>query len=302
MDNALLASFCQVVTDQKLNVTGVRVETKSGDIAFCDLQPAMRRNIWSCAKTFASLGVGICVDDGLFSLDDKVVHFFPDYAHRAAPGTDAVTIRDLLHMAPGKRVLARPYENIPGADWLDVFLTAPMVAKPNEIFFYSSLYTYMLGRVVEVATGQNMRDFLVSRLFEPMDIANPQWDSCPLGHTICAKHLYLTTEELSRLGRLFLNDGEYKGRRLISHSYLDAMIHDVFTPTAMDTPDPETEAGYGLQLWRGTSPGSYRAYGMGGNFCILLPDKAAAITITADHPGNHHDVYRAAMAHIVSLL
>ena len=294
MDASIFDAFRQAAQQQNLQVLGVRAETTDGETAFYDFAPSVRRNVWSCAKTFTALVVGICVDKGFLAVGDRVLDFFPQYAATAAPGSDIITIRDMLHMAPGKTALCRQLENQPGADFLDHFMAAPMVAAPGEKFFYSSLYTYTLGRIVEKVAGQHFYDFAVANLLAPLGIESPVWKNCPLGHTHCAKELWLTTEELARLGTLFLHDGIYKGRRIVSSAYLHDMICDVFTAPCMDTPDPETQVAYGYQLWRGIRPGLYRAYGRGGNFCIIMPDRGLAVTVTADCSGNDHDIARLA--------
>ena len=36
--------------------------------------------IYSATKTFASIAIGLCIDDGLVSPEDRLLKFFPEYA------------------------------------------------------------------------------------------------------------------------------------------------------------------------------------------------------------------------------
>lgn len=289
--------------EQRLNISGIKVENVKGEAVSHHWCPQIPINMYSCAKTFTSLAIGMCVDDGKLTVEDRTLDFFPEYKEQAAAQSEKVTIRDLLHMASGKLLPHLPsYEEFgTHVDWLEIFFNTPVAKEPGTYFFYSSYCTYVLGRVVEKISGKNLRDFLLPRLFVPLEIFNPQWHVCPLGHTVAAKDLYLSNEQLSRLSITLLNNGVYKGRRIVSETYLKNAISDIIDNKNTGD-DPDSTSGYGYQLWRCAYPGAYRAYGIGGNFGIVIPDKEAVITVTADYKGDHNDILRAVFRDIVPYL
>lgn len=138
-----------------------------------------------------------------------------------------------------------------------------------------------------------LRDYLLERLFGPLNIFNPQWQTCYQGHTVAATGLFLRTEELARLGRLLLQKGEWEGKRIVSASYIDAMATDIISSSQFDNGDPESRQGYGYQVWRCTKPGVYRADGMYGQFSIVMPDKKAVVTVTSHNELRANDIIRA---------
>lgn len=182
------------------------------------------------------------------------------------------------------------------------FFRVPVTRQPGTQFFYSNACCYMLGRTVEKVTGKNVRDFLVPRLFDPLGIENPQWHTDPRGHTLCATQFFLTLDEFSRLGRLLLRNGAWDGKQLVSEEYLKKMATDT-VPSGWDGCDePECLAGYGYQVWLCSAPGTYRADGKYGQFSVLLPEREAAVTVTAHEEQRPYSIVRAVFEDIVPRL
>ncbi len=252
--------------------------------------------LYSASKTFTSVGVGIAIEEGLLSLEDRLLDAFPDDAADAAPGVGDITVRHLLTMTAGSPFTWFEPGQKDGDDWLGAFFQTPLVAEPGTRFEYSNSCTYALGRLIEHHSGLTLRDYLLPRLFGPLGIRNPQWHTCPQGHTIAASELFLTTSELARLGETLLDGGSYRGMRIVPASYVDAM-HADWVDTRLGRGadrdvDPEGEA-YGLQVWRCTVPGAWRADGMYGQFSVVLPDQRACVTVTSHREGNIDDILRA---------
>ena len=144
-------------------------------------------------------------------------------------------------------------------DWAQLFFQVPVTKKPGTFFFYSNACTYMIGRIVEKISGQNVRDFLIPRLFTPLAILNPQWHTCPNGHSLAATGLFLTTDEFSRLGITLLNGGVYNGTRIVSERYLQSAVSDLIDTNYVEL---ESSSGYAYQMWHCSYHGAYRADGM----------------------------------------
>ena len=149
----------------------------------------------------------------------------------------------------------------------------------------------MLSRIIEKVSGHTLRDYLMPRLFDPLDIFNPQWHECPKGHTLGAVGLYLKCEEFSRLGRLMLNKGMWEGQRLVPENYIERAWND--TVEVCGFSDSENNEGYGYQLWRCTVSGAYRVDGKYGQYSIVLPEKQAVVTVISHNENNANDILRA---------
>ncbi|HIR57849.1 MAG TPA: serine hydrolase [Candidatus Gallacutalibacter pullicola] len=298
MEKSILLPFRMTVQEKGLEVYGINVYQKGNGEVSHRFRSDDRENIYSASKTFTSVAVGMCRDDGLLRLEDRVISYFPEYADIASPGTEDITLRDLLHMSSGKEIhrITEPHE-----DWARVFLRLPLDSQPGTKFFYSNACTYMLGRVVEKVSGKNVRDFLMPRLFEPFGFFNPQWHTCPGGHTIAATELYLRTDELAQLGRLLLHKGERDGKRLLSEDYVNLMQTDIVPCDKTTNDDPESCAGYGYQVWKCT-PGCFRADGLYGQFSVVVPELDAVVTVTSHREKNANDILRAIYEDIFPLL
>jgi CubicO group peptidase (beta-lactamase class C family) len=301
---SLLNQFRLTVQERQLGLYGIHVyQEGKGELAHF-WRSDDKVCLYSGSKTFTALAVGICQDEGRLRLGDHVLDFFPEHRSQASPGSEAITIRDLLRMSAGKNtfLFTADEKRWGSEDWAALFFADPQMKPAGTDFYYANACTYMLSRVVEKVSGQLLRDYLVPRLFTPLEIYNPQWHTCPGGHTIGATELFLTNREYARLGRLFLEDGVRGGARLVSSAYLRAAVSDTIDNSGKGHDATEGSAGYGYQIWRCSHPGAYRADGMYGQFCVVFPDRRAVVTVTAHEERNANDILRAIYRDIVPAL
>lgn len=295
---SLLTDFRLSVLEKNLGVYGIHVYQDGKTLAEHRFRSDDKVNLYSASKTFASVGVGIAEDEGLFKLSDSVLDFFPEFKDVASPGTERMTIEHLLQMSSGH--MFDGFSLYKSGDVAELFFGMEMKAAAGSTFYYENLCTYMLGRTVEKVSGQVMLDYLKPRLFTKLGISNPQWHTCPNGHTLCATSLYLTTEELSRIGIALLHHGVYQDQEIVSADYVRRMYSQVVDTSSQE--DDEAKGGYGYQVWKCTPPNSYRADGMYGQMSVVLPDYDAVITVTAHNETNHMDILRAVWQDILSNL
>lgn len=305
LNPSVLDSFRLRVAERALGVYGVHLYVEGQGEIEHRYRADDRVHLWSASKTFAALAVGMCVAEGRFALTDTVLGLFPECAPTAAPGSEAITLRNLLQMTSGKEHAGMFHELdeevVDTTDWAELFFAGEVRTTPGSRFFYSSADTYMLGRAVEQVSGQVLRDYLMPRLFGPLGIRNPSWNTCPRGHSIGGFGLQLRTSELARLGRLLLQEGRWDDQELVPAAYVQAMHTDV-VPTGRHFPDDESDCGYGYQVWRNTVPGTYRADGMYGQFSIVLPEQRAVVTTTSHNEHNANDIIRAVFSDIMPRL
>jgi len=261
-----------------------------------------RRNVHSVAKTFTAVAIGIARDEGALDLDDSVLSHLPEFAPGAATGTDRITVRHLLNMTAGNDYRWDQPDGDHQGDPVRAFFASAMLDTPGKVFRYRGTNSYVLGRIIHRRYGQDLRDFLLPRLFEPLGIANPQWHRCPLGYPLAADGLFLRTSEMARLGETLLEDGVYRDRRIVSADFVGHMANDVVVSLGHYRDDPESLTGYGLQVWRCTRPGTWRMDGLYGQFAIIAPDLGACISLTGHYEGSTGDILRAVWSELMPAL
>ena len=247
----------------------------------------------SVSKTFTATAVGLAIADGKMALTDKVVDFFPDkQPAEVSQNLKDMTVRDLLTMTCGHDV-EPSLRDAAQHDWVTLFLAHPVEHKPGTFYLYNSLGTYVLSAIVQQVTGQKVVDYLTPRLFEPLHISKPRWEESPQGINCGGWGLYLTTEDLAKMGQLLLQKGEWNGKQLIPAEWVAEMskkqVESINPGTRIEQAEErgmtvETSdwmQGYGYQMWR-CRPGRFRADGARGQYIIVVPDKNAVIAITSD--------------------
>jgi CubicO group peptidase (beta-lactamase class C family) len=295
---AALDRFCETADDRRFGIEGVQVVLDDGRWAERRWIDDIRRDVYSVSKTLTSLAIGMVEDDGLLTIDDPVLMHLPDLADTAAPGSEAMTIRHLLGMTAGNEYRwLDPDADHPGDPARD-FLATPLVAEPGTVYHYAGGNSYVLGRIVASVSGLDLRDFLLPRLFGPLDIRNPQWLRCPLGFPLGAIGLQLRTCEIARVAALLLHGGICNGERLVPGDYIARMIAET-TETGRAEPDNRT---YGLHVWLCCRDRAWRMDGIYGQFGIMLPDHHACVSITAHYPGPTTDILDTVWEHIVPAL
>ncbi len=235
----------------------------------------------SVSKSFNATAVGIAIDDGKLSLDEPVLKFFPaDAPAEVSDNLKALTVRDLLTMSGGHDTEPKA---VNGAPSVQQFLAHPFTHKPGTHFQYNSMGSYTLSAIVTKVTGQTTLDYLKPRLFEPLGIKNPQWTSSPEGNSIGGSGLNLCTEDVAKLGQLYLQGGKWNGKQLISQQWVQqASSKQVANEQASHAKiGIDWRQGYGFQFWRCTH-NAFRGDGASGQFVVVIPDKDVVVAITAD--------------------
>ncbi len=233
-------------------------------------------SLYSLSKSFTSTAVGIAIAEGKLSIDDEVLKFFPEDAP-AQPSNNLKSMRvsDLLRMNTGHQTEPPRTNN---ETWVRTFLSHPVPFKPGTHFLYNTSGTYMLSAIVQKATGQTLLDYLRPRLFEPLGIDNPRWETSPQGISFGGSGLHIRTRDIASFGQLYLQKGKWQGRQIVPESWIDAA-------TARQTsngsnPRSDWDQGYGYQFWRCRN-GAYRGDGAFGQYCVVLPEQDAVIVITS---------------------
>ncbi len=235
--------------------------------------------LFSLSKSFTSTAIGIAQKEGLLSIDDQVLSFFPDKAP-SNPGENLkqMRIRDLLKMNTGHNADVTDKMRFDGRSWAEAFLSFPVEHKPGTHFVYNSAATYMLSAILQKVTGETLLQYLTPRLFEPLGITNPTWESNPEGINTGGWGLSIRTEDIANFGQLYLQKGNWNGKQLVPKEWVEEATS--YQTSNGSDPESDWEQGYGYQFWR-CRHNLYRGDGAFGQFCIVMPEQDAILAITS---------------------
>ena len=192
--------------------------------------------VFSVSKSITSLLCGIAVDEGYIkSIDDPVTKYLPELK-RKDPKWERLTIRHLLNMESGldfddeyefnikelKTVNAIARLNY-GHNIMRQIKGLKFRCEPGTEFRYESMTTAILGIVIERATGIHYADYLSEKVWKPL-----QMESVALINIDSHKHhvahafggITCTLKDLAKIGRLYLNNGVWDGKRIVSEEWI----------------------------------------------------------------------------------
>ncbi len=246
----------------------------------------LKHSLYSTSKSFTSTAVGFAVSEGKLKLTDKVVSFFP----HSLPDTVSaylaqLTIKDLLTMSVGMEPDPTAVIPFKTTDWVKAFLATPIKHQPGTVFLYNTMATFMLSAIVQKVTGEKELDYLKPRLFDALGIHGEDWEANLQGINTGGWGLRLKTEDLAKMGQLYLQKGKWKGVALLPASWItEATTFKI--DQAPGAPKSKKDSsdwmqGYCYQFWR-CRHNAVRADGAFGQYIIMMPEQDAVIAITSE--------------------
>jgi D-alanyl-D-alanine carboxypeptidase len=183
---------------------------------------------YSMTKTFTAVAILQLVEQGKLGLDNEIDRYLPDNPY----GGHHITIRQLLVHTSGLpnpiplrwAHLAEEHASFDeGAALAQVMHENPKLAfEPDRKYAYSNIGYWLLGKIVEQATGQSYPDYVRANILGRLGIPVQEMDFVIPDR---ARHAngYLAKYSLMNLLKGFVTDskfwGEYAGKwlRLKSH-------------------------------------------------------------------------------------
>jgi CubicO group peptidase (beta-lactamase class C family) len=272
----------------------------------------------SMSKPITSLAAMMLIDAGQLSLDDPVAKFIPSFADlkvgqeatnaegrpalTLVPADRQVTIRDLLLHTSGmsyeyvadkllKTIYAQAHlfdGTFDNKEFAERIARLPLAAQPGTLWRYGPS-TDVLGRVIEIVSGETLYQFEKQRIFDPLGMTHTKFmPDRPGDHALMAapldsdtllvdmerthrihpewqsggSGLLSTAIDYARFAQMLLNGGELDGRRYLSPAAFKDMITDHIGPGSGVGRDyfyfPGDGFGFGYGLAVRTGPGLAR--------------------------------------------
>lgn len=239
-----------------------------------------RNNIKSIWKSILSITVGICIDKGIIkSIDEPISNYLSEFAQGEHLYHKAITIRHLLTMSSGVYWNKGIHYSCPMMaqmmrtnSWIPHIADIAMNDYPGNKFQYKEWDVILLSAVIGKAAGRTAYELCNEFLYKPLGISSGVWSQSPdnVSYTVMKneENSDLSARDLAKIGLLFLNNGVFQGKRIVSESY----VRQAVSPS-----EASTEYGYLWWLFEG----GYGCRGFGGQEINVYPNEQLVVVIQA---------------------
>jgi CubicO group peptidase (beta-lactamase class C family) len=292
-ERAYKHDYDRIYGEQSRRKSGLNANDATGPYNYYNpwWHPYYRRGelhtLQSVTKTITSIVIGIAVTRGEFpSLDTSVLKYFDTAKIKNVDDRKRrLTLRHLLTMTTGMDWREDLPYNDPNNttavmeasfDWLQVAIDAPMVDEPGTTYRYNSGATQILSHVFTAATGQDIEEYANRHLFTPLGITQFYWKRSPTGLVDTEGGLYLRPRDLARIWYLFLRNGVWEGRTIVSPVWVRESVTPAIAVNARGV-----QYGYKWWLYPYGTEGklAWAGSGFGGQFPIAIPEHDLIVVI-----------------------
>ncbi len=247
--------------------------------------------MYSQTKSFVGVAIGLLLEEGKLTLDDKIVSHFPEKIDREIPRyLGELTVREMLTMTT-----AGTNENwftYGDPDRTHLYMSKNKANHPSgTLWEYDSAGSQVLSSLVEKLSGMSLLEYMKKKLFNRMGtfqtanvLKTPSGDSWGDSAMLC------TTRDMASFGHLCQRYGEWEGEQLMSREYLKEATSRI-VDNCEHTQGGVFNHGYGYQIWR-TEQNGFAFVGMGHQFTVCLPDRDFVFVITSDNQGPLNSAHR----------
>jgi CubicO group peptidase (beta-lactamase class C family) len=229
---------------------------------------------FSMAKSVTSILIGCAIDDGLIqSVDEPITNYIPELKKN---GFDKVSIKHALQMTSGidfNESYYNPFGDAAsfyyGRNLRKQIAKMKLAEEPGKKFAYASGNTQLLGLILERALqNKTVTHYLQEKIWTPLGMEyDASWSidkkKNGLEKTFCC--LNARAHDFSKIGRLYLNKGNWNGQQIVSPSWVEES-------TKSDTTEGSI-ANYQYQWWMPTPGQDFMAEGILGQFVYVNPAK-----------------------------
>ena len=182
---------------------------------------------FSVTKSITSALIGIAIDEGLIkSINEPIEQYIPEFNGQKI---GSLTIKNLLEMDSG---INYKEGHFPWTDDVKQYFTPDVKSlvlnlnvedKIGEFFHYNDYHLHILALILERVTNNSIKSFLEEKIWKQVDMEYPALitvDSIENGFERMESGLCARAIDLAKFGRLFLNNGKWNGKRIISEKWV----------------------------------------------------------------------------------
>ena len=248
----------------------------------------------STTKSVTSTLVGIAIDQGFINkATDPIYHYLPEYTSFFDDDKKQIKICDMLTMTPGfewRQFGVSDDKNDGMQMWhtenvIKFVLEKPLEAAPGKKYNYTNGVPTVTGAIIKNAVEMEVASFAEQYLFQPLGISNYVWTSYPDGSVETDGGLALRSRDLAKLGELFLNNGLWNDKRIVSEQWVRESTKERFKFGKFN------RWGYGYHWMQAESRigdrvlHSYFVPGDGNQIVAVFPEARMVIVCTAGNYG-----------------
>ncbi len=251
--------------------------------------------IWSLTKSFTSTVLGLLIDDGRATLDTPA----KEYVFSMAATYPTVTLRHFTTMTSGYYAVGdEPRGSYKHGPSRTPFKPAdkPLFTPPGSKYAYWDSAMNQFANVLTCIANEPIEVMFKRKIADPIGMNPGKWDWGDFGKVNGIvvnggsgnnnKHVQISARELARLGHLFLNQGKWKGKQLISSAWVEqvsrAQVPASLPLGNLSGADGRGVYGYnwwlngikhdGKRKWPGAPPSTYSASGYNNNDMFVIPE------------------------------
>jgi CubicO group peptidase (beta-lactamase class C family) len=167
-------------------------------------------------------------------------------------------------------------------DYIEYILNKDLNDNPGSKFFYNNRLMYLQGQIIEQSSGLSVDSFATNYLFNELGIKNHNWKVYDNGITESGGGLKLLPRDMMKFGLMFLNNGEWQGKQVISPEWIKSSTEKQISAGNQD---------YGYNWWikdyyfDNSIYNVYYALGHGEQTIMVIPELNVVFVMTA---GNYY--------------
>jgi CubicO group peptidase (beta-lactamase class C family) len=258
-------------------------------------------DVMSTTKSIFGTAIGLLLEDGKLKLDDPACKWIPAWRN---DGRKDITVFHLIHMISGLSPKVPPNVS-KDPDRLTLVLQQPLLYPPGTRYHYDSFAYDCLSTVVRQASGMEAAELLRRRVFQPIGMQHAAFTFFN-GKTQASGGLHLSARDGARFGYLFLRNGNWNGKQIVSADWVRRVSH------TSNHINPHcsylwwnNEAGYSDEKtispelavnehgWKDLPLDTFSTYGHYGNAITVIPSRDLVIVRLvgvgkAELSPNHH--------------
>ncbi len=235
--------------------------------------------VFSISKSFLSAAYGFALQEGLLTKETKFLDVFPELRpEKPDPYLEKLTIYHLMSMTSGKRT------HRGGKNWLRTFVKAKWDFEPGTSFRYVNENYSAAAAAIRRLAGMSVTEYLTPRLYEPLGMDVPVWETRSDDTEAGGWGLLLKTEDIAKFILCCHNGGVLFDKQILPADYIREAT-SCLTDSSVSQSDADSAAGYGLGFWQCAGhPHTFRCEGMYSQYAVSFADEDACIVMTGSNP------------------